>query len=150
MAGIFVDDFSLSSPVETVGCLGGTVVIFMMLGEGLPIHGIDFFEGFPLPTLAVAANFELANSLQVPLGGLKIFSLVTSGLDPMLCLILILLYLDLNTKRGMESTSQAYLHFSQQKPYYYGLKGYQFGIKRFETLLEIRTDLMCQNHQAYH
>ena len=114
----------------------------MVLGEGLFIPGIDFFEDFPLPTLAVAANFELANSLQVPLGGLKIFPLVTGRLDPMLYLILILLYLDLNMNRGTELMSQTYLHFSQQKPYYYGLKGYQFSIKRFETLLRIRTDTL--------
>ena len=40
------------------------LVTFMVLGEGLPIPGIDFFEDFPLLTLAVVANFELANSLQ--------------------------------------------------------------------------------------
>ena len=50
-------------PVEAHGCSGGMLATFMVLGEGLPIPGIDFFEDFPLLTLAVAANFELANSL---------------------------------------------------------------------------------------
>ena len=40
---------------------GGIVVFFIVLGEGLPIPGIDFLEDFPLLTLAVA-NLELANS----------------------------------------------------------------------------------------
>ena len=61
-AGIFVDGCSSSSPMETWGFLGGTAVTFIVLGEGLPIPGIDFFEDFPLLTLAVA-NLELANSL---------------------------------------------------------------------------------------
>ena len=64
-------------------------VTFIVLGESLPVPGIDFFENFLLLTLAVA-SLELANSLQVPLGGLKILPFVTSYLDPMLCLILIL------------------------------------------------------------
>ena len=76
--------------MEMRGFLGGTVVTFIVLGEGLPITGIDFFEDFPLLTLAVA-NLELANSLQVPLGGLKILPFVTGCLDPILCLVLILL-----------------------------------------------------------
>ena len=46
-----------------IGFLGGTVVTFIVLGEGLPIPGIDFFEDFLLLTLVVAANLELANSL---------------------------------------------------------------------------------------
>ena len=54
-----------------------------MLGEGLPIPGIDFLEDFPLLTLA-AANLELANSFQVPLGGLSILPFVIGSLDPML------------------------------------------------------------------
>ena len=62
-AGISVDSCSLSSPLEMIGLLGGMVVTFIVLGEGLPIPGIDFFEDFPLLTLAVAANLELANSL---------------------------------------------------------------------------------------
>ena len=62
----------------------------MYLGEGLPIPGIDFFEDFPLVTLAVQANFELTNSLQVPFGGLSIFYFIISSLVPMLCLVLIL------------------------------------------------------------
>ena len=40
---------------------GRIVVFFIVLGEGLPIPGIDFLEDFPLLTLAVA-NLELANS----------------------------------------------------------------------------------------
>ena len=55
-AGISVNGSSLSSPLETLGFLGGTVVTFIVLGEGLPIPGIDFFEDFPLLTLALAAN----------------------------------------------------------------------------------------------
>ena len=66
-AGISVNGCSLSLPVEMLGFLDGTVVTFIVLGEGLPIPGIDFFEDFPLLTLAVPANLELANSLQVPL-----------------------------------------------------------------------------------
>ena len=88
-AGIFVDGCSSSSPMEMQGFLGGTVVTFIVLGEGLLIPGIDFFEDFPLLTLAVA-NLELANSLQVPLGGLEILLFVTGCLDPILCIILIL------------------------------------------------------------
>ena len=61
-AGIFVDGCSSSSPMEMQDFLGGTVVTFIVLGEGLPIPGIDFFEDFPLLTLAFA-NLELANSL---------------------------------------------------------------------------------------
>ena len=72
------------------GFFGGMAVTFIVLSEGLPIPGIDFFEDFPLLTLAVA-NLELANSLQVPLGGLKILPFITGCLDPVLCLILILL-----------------------------------------------------------
>ena len=64
-------------------------VTFILLGEGLLIPGIDFFEDFPLLTLGVA-NLDLANSLQVPLEGHEILPFVTSCLDPMLCLILIL------------------------------------------------------------
>ena len=62
-AGISVNGCSLSLPMEMLGFLGRTVVTFIVLGEGLPIPGIDFFEDFPLLTLAVAANLELANSL---------------------------------------------------------------------------------------
>ena len=72
------------------GFLGRIAITFIVLGEGLPIPGIDFFGDFPLLTLAVA-NLELANSLQVPLGELKILPFVTSYLDPILCLVLILL-----------------------------------------------------------
>ena len=71
------------------GFLGGAVVTSIVLGEGLPIPGIDFFEEFPLLTLA-AANLELVNALQVPLGGLEILPFVTGCLDPILCLVLIL------------------------------------------------------------
>ena len=61
-AGIFVDGCSSSLPMEMQGFLGRTAVTFIVLGEGLPIPGIDFFENFPLLTLAVA-NLELVNSL---------------------------------------------------------------------------------------
>ena len=61
-AGIFVDDCSSSSPVEMQGFLGRMAVTFIVLGEGLPVPEIDFFEDFPLVTLAVA-NLELVNSL---------------------------------------------------------------------------------------
>ena len=70
-----------------------------MLGEGLPIPGIDFFADFPLLTLVVA-NLELANSFQVPLGELRILLLITGCLDPMLCLILILLGEGYNNEQG--------------------------------------------------
>ena len=88
-AGISVDGCSSSLPVETWGFFGRMVVTFIVLGEGLPTPEIDFFEDFPLLTWAVA-NLELVNSLQVPLGGLEILPFITSCLDPMLCLILIL------------------------------------------------------------
>ena len=88
-AGIFVDGCSSSSPVEMWGFLGGTAVTIIVLGEGLPIPGIDFFEDFPLLTLALA-NLELVNSLQVPLGGLEILPFFTGSLDPILCFVLIL------------------------------------------------------------
>ena len=97
--GIFVDDCSCSSPVETLGSFGRTGVFFIMLGEGLPIPGIDFFEDFPLLTLVVA-NLELANSFRVPLGGLRILLLITGCLDPMLCLILILLVRVIDNEQG--------------------------------------------------
>ena len=70
-----------------------------MLSEGLLIPGIDFFEDFPLLTLVVA-NLELANSFQVPLGGLRILLLITGCLDPILCLILILLGEGYNNEQG--------------------------------------------------
>ena len=89
-AGISVDGCSCSLPVGTLVSFGRAWVFFIVLGEGLPIPGIDFFEDFPLLTLVVA-NLELANSFWVPLGGLRILLLITSCLDPMLCLILILL-----------------------------------------------------------
>ena len=43
-AGISVDGCSLSSAVEMIGSLGGTVVNFIVLGEGLPIPAIDFLK----------------------------------------------------------------------------------------------------------
>ena len=43
-AGIFVDGCSLSSPMEMLGFLGGMAVTFIVLGEGLPIPGIDFLK----------------------------------------------------------------------------------------------------------
>ena len=61
-AGMSVNSCSSSSTVVTCHFFGRTVVIFMVLGEGLPIPGIDFFDDFHLLTLAVA-NLELANSL---------------------------------------------------------------------------------------
>ena len=79
-----------SSSVVTDDCFCGMLVTFDVLGEGLPIPGIDFFEDFPLLTLAVLANFELANTFQVPLGGLNILPFITGSLVLMLCLILIL------------------------------------------------------------
>ena len=88
-AGISVYSCSSYSPVEMWGFFGRMAVTFIVLCEGLPIPGMDFFEDFPLLTWAVA-NLELANSLQVPLGGLEILPFVTSCLDPMLCLVLIL------------------------------------------------------------
>ena len=59
---IFIDGCSSSLPMEMWGFLGGMAFTFIVLGEGLPIPGIDFFEDFPLLTLAVA-NLELVNSL---------------------------------------------------------------------------------------
>ena len=53
-----VDGCSSSFPMEMRGFLGGMAVTFIVLGEGLPIPGIDFFEDFLLLTLAVA-NLEL-------------------------------------------------------------------------------------------
>ena len=87
---MFFNECPMLSPVEANGCFGRMLVTFMVQGEGLPTPGIDFFEDFPLLTLAVAANFGLANSLQVPLEGLKIFTFVTGSLVLMLCLVLIL------------------------------------------------------------
>ena len=59
--GILIDGCSCSLPVGTLVSFGGAWVFFIVLGEGLPIPGIDFFEDFPLLTLVVA-NLELANS----------------------------------------------------------------------------------------
>ena len=89
-AEMSVDGCSSSSPVEMQGFFGGMAVTFLVLGEGLPIPGTDFFEDFPLLTLAVG-SLELVNSLQVPLGGLEILPFITGCLDPMWCLVLILL-----------------------------------------------------------
>ena len=93
MAGILINGCSCSSPVGTLISFGGAWVFFIVLGEGLPIPGIDFFEDFPMLTLVVA-NLELMNSLQVLLGGLRILLLITGYLDPVLCLVLILLVED--------------------------------------------------------
>ena len=60
-AGISVDGCSCNSPVGTLVSFGGAWVFFIVLGKGLPIPGIDFFEDFPLLTLVVA-NLELVNS----------------------------------------------------------------------------------------
>ena len=59
--GISVDGCSCDSLVGTSVSFGRAWVFFIVLGEGLPIPGIDFFEDFPLLTLVVA-NLELANS----------------------------------------------------------------------------------------
>ena len=56
-AGISVDDCSCDLPVGTRVSFGRAWVFFIVLGEGLPIPGIDFFEDFPLLTLVVA-NLE--------------------------------------------------------------------------------------------
>ena len=60
-AGISVDGCSCDLPVGTHVSFGGAWVFFIVLGEGLPIPGIDFFEDFPLLTLVIV-NLELANS----------------------------------------------------------------------------------------
>ena len=98
-AGISVDGYSCNSPVGTCVSFGRAWFFFIVLGKGLPIPGIDFFEDFPLLTLVVA-NLELANSFWVPLGGLRILLLITSCLDPMLCLVLILLVRVIDNKQG--------------------------------------------------
>ena len=43
-AGISVDGCSLSLPLEMIGFIGTVVVTFIVLGEGLPIPGIDFLK----------------------------------------------------------------------------------------------------------
>ena len=63
---------------------------FAVFGDSLPIPEIDFLEDFPLLTLAVLDNFEIANFLQVPFGRLDNFPFSTGSLVLMLCLILIL------------------------------------------------------------
>ena len=60
-AGISVDGCSCDSPVGTPVSFGRAWVFFIVLGKGLPIPGIDFFEDFPLLTMVVA-NLELVNS----------------------------------------------------------------------------------------
>ena len=62
-AGMLVGGCPMLLLVEADGCSGGTLATFMVLSEGLPIPGIDFFEDFPLLTLAVAANFDLSKFL---------------------------------------------------------------------------------------
>ena len=113
-AGISVDSCSSSSPMEMWGFIGRTAVTCIVLGEGLPIPGIDLFEDFPLLTLAVA-KLELANSLQVPLGGLKILPFVTMAAWTQYCVSfsscqfrIVLM------NRGMESTGQFNLCLVQQ------------------------------------
>ena len=59
--GISVDGCSCSSPVGTLVSFGRAWVFFIVLGEGLPIPRIDFFEDYPLLTLVVT-NLELASS----------------------------------------------------------------------------------------
>ena len=60
-AGILIDGCSCSSPVGTLVSFGRAWAFFIVLGDGLLIPGIDFFENFPLLTLVVA-NLELVNS----------------------------------------------------------------------------------------
>ena len=60
-AGILIDGCSCSSPVGILASFGRAWVFFIVLGKGLPIPGIDFFEDFPLLTLVVA-SLEPANS----------------------------------------------------------------------------------------
>ena len=97
-AGISVYGCSCDSPVGTCVSFGRTGVFFIVLGEDLPIPGIDFFEDFHLLTLVVA-NLELVNSFRVPLGGLRILLFITSCLDPMLCLVLIPLVRVINNEK---------------------------------------------------
>ena len=59
--GISVDGCSCDSPVGTLVSFGRAWAFFIVLGKGLSIPGIGFFEDFPLLTLVVA-NLELANS----------------------------------------------------------------------------------------
>ena len=98
-AGILVDGCSCDSPVGICVSFGGAWVFFIVLGNGLPIPGIDFFEDFPFLTLVVV-NLELGNSFQVPLEGLRILLLITGCLDPMLCLVLILLVRVIDKEQG--------------------------------------------------
>ena len=98
-AGISVDGCSCDSPVGTCVSFGRAWVFFIVLGEGLPTPGIGFFEDFPLLTLMVT-NLELANSFQVPLGGLRILLLITGCLDPMLCLVLTLFVRVIDNEQG--------------------------------------------------
>ena len=64
-AGILIDGCSCSLPVGTLVSFGRAWIFFIVLGEGLPKPGIDFFEDFPLLTLVVA-NLELANLSKCP------------------------------------------------------------------------------------
>ena len=52
-----VDVGPSSSSAVTDGCFCGMLVTFGVLGEGLPIPGIDFFEDFPLLTLCSTSQF---------------------------------------------------------------------------------------------
>ena len=85
--------------VGTCVSFGRAWVFSIVLGKGLPIPQIYFFEDFPLLTLVVA-NLELANSFQVPLGGLRFLPFITSCWDPMLCLVLILLVRVIDNEQG--------------------------------------------------
>ena len=49
-------------PMEMWVSLAEWQSLFIVLGEGLPLPGLDFFEDFPLLTLALA-NLELVNTL---------------------------------------------------------------------------------------
>ena len=112
-------------------------------------HSLILLYCFKILTLAVAANLELANSLWVPLGGLKILPFVTGCLDPMLCLILILLFWDLLMNRGMELTSWIDLCFIQQNLTFMVWKGYQFAFMMVKSS-ELGLNLMHQSCQASH
>ena len=98
-ADILVDGCSHNPPVGTLVSFGRAWVFFIVLGKCLPTPGIHFFEDFPLLILVVA-NLELANSFQVPLGGLRVLLLITGCLDPVLCLILILLVRVIDNEQG--------------------------------------------------
>ena len=87
-AGMSIDLCPLSLPVEVHSCSHGMLGTFAVVGDGVPILGIDFLEDFPLLILAVQANFELGNSSEFLL--VDIFPFSTGSFVLMLCLIVIL------------------------------------------------------------